>query len=150
MTALTTNNTRKRRTPSLTNTFADPHTFLNRALEEFTRPLGRSADSGSFDLIRHEDSYEFQVNVPGFGRDEITVELEDNTIKVSAERDEEQTEGDQVIGRRRSSFSYSWPMSDDMKAEDISASLDNGVLSIDVPRKEQYVEEDETKQIEIE
>lgn len=142
MTALTKNGTR-----TLPRTFADPNEFMKRALNEFARPLRNTG--ANYDLIRNEDSYEFHVNVPGFDRDDVTVEFDGNSLKVSASVEENSSE-DKIVSQRRRSFSYSWPIADDMEAEEAKAMLENGVLEIHVPRKEQYVGEDDTKTIEIE
>lgn len=142
MTALTKNGTR-----TLPRAFADPNEFMKRALNEFARPLRNTG--ANYDLIRNEDSYEFHVNVPGFDRDDVTVEFDGNSLKVSASVEENSSE-DKIVSQRRRSFSYSWPVADDMEAEEAKATLENGVLEIHVPRKEQYVGEDDTKTIEIE
>ena len=143
MTALTKNGTN-----TLPHTFADPNEFMKRALNEFTRPL-RLESKANYDLIRNEDSYEFHVNVPGFDRDDVSVEFDGKALTVSASS-EENSSDDKIVSQRRRSFSYSWPVADDMEAEEAKATLENGVLEIHVPRKEQYVGEDDTKTIEIE
>lgn len=143
MTALTKNGTH-----TLPRTFVNPNEFMKRALNEFARPLVRNTEA-NYDLIRSEDSYEFHVNVPGFDRDDVTVEFDGNSLKVSASV-EESSSDDKIVSQRRRSFSYSWPVADDMEAEEAKATLENGVLEIHVPRKEQYVGEDNTKKIEIE
>lgn len=145
MTALSNN------TPSTIKTFSDPSKFFDRALQEFARPLTQSGATprNGYDIIQHDDHYEFQVDVPGFDRNDISVELEDGTLTVSGSRGEEETSGDRVVSRRRKKFTYRWPIGEDMEVEGVSAALDSGVLTIDVPRKDQYVE-DGAKQIEIE
>lgn len=146
MTALSTNTDAR---SSLLDIAGDPHKFMERALEEFGRPLRGPQPRSGFDVVQNDDSYEFQVNAPGFGADDVEAEIRDGTLHVTGSRENEDGDGKRVVQRRRTSFEYRWPLGDDMDAENVSASLENGVLSVHVPRKDQYVEGG-AKQIEIE
>ena len=101
------------------------------------------------DVREHETGYEIAVDLPGFKKDEIKLELKDGYLTVSAakglEENEKDKKTDKYIRRERysGSMSRSYFVGEDMKQEDIKARFEDGVLNISLPKKElqQKVEE---------
>ena len=101
------------------------------------------------DVREHETGYEIAVDLPGFKKDEIKLELKDGYLTVSAAKGLEENEKDKKTGkyirreRYSGSMSRSYFVGEDMKQEDIKARFEDGVLSISLPKKElqQKVEE---------
>lgn len=101
------------------------------------------------DVREHETGYEIAVDLPGFKKDEIKLELKDGYLTVSAakglEENEKDKKTDKYIRRERysGSMSRSYFVGEDMKQEDIKAKFEDGVLNICLPKKElqQKVEE---------
>ena len=101
------------------------------------------------DVREHETGYEIAVDLPGFKKDEIKLELKDGYLTVSAAKGLEENEKDKKTGkyirreRYSGSMSRSYFVGEDMKQEDIKAKFEDGVLNISLPKKDlqQKVEE---------
>jgi HSP20 family molecular chaperone IbpA len=79
--------------------------------------------------------------MPGFKKDEISIELKDGYLSVSAKKEQTHSEGDDKKGnyiRRERMFaaSRSYYVGDKVVEQDIKAKYENGVLSIVVPKEE--------------
>ncbi|MEA5040287.1 MAG: Hsp20/alpha crystallin family protein [Clostridiaceae bacterium] len=124
---------RDRRNVSVYNPF--------RELEEMERLFFRDS-IGEFktDISEDEKSYTLEADLPGFKKEDIHVDINDDSLIISAERKSESEEKDQAgnyIRRERSfgSFSRSFDISG-VKPEEIKASFANGVLTLTMPKKE--------------
>ena len=89
-------------------------------------------------ITETETAYKVELSAPGLTRSDFKVELDDNVLTVSGEKEEEnKTDGEHY--RREfsyNSFSRSFQLPDNVKDEDINAKYDNGMLLITVPKKE--------------
>ncbi len=100
------------------------------------------------DLVETEDAYQLRLDVPGMSKDDLKINYKDNQLTVSGERTSDRTDEDEEYVRVERSFgqfyrAFSLPQTVD--AENISASYENGVLSIRVPKTEEV----KPRQIEI-
>ena len=104
--------------------------------------------------VRETDSaYELDVDLPGFKKDEIQVELEDGYLTVTANKSSEQDEKDQK-GRyiRQERYSGSCSRSfyvGDIRPDEVKCSYESGVLRIRIPKRDMQLPEGR-KQIAIE
>lgn len=92
------------------------------------------------DVKDNGDSYLIESELPGFDRKDISVDLTDDRLTVSAERAKENTEedsGKNYILRERTAGSYkrSFEISG-VDTENVSAKYENGVLILTLPKKE--------------
>ena len=93
------------------------------------------------DVKEHENQYEVDIDLPGFKKDEISLNLENGYLTVSAakglDKDEKDKKG-KVIRKERYSGSMqrSFFVGEDVTEEDISAKFEDGVLKLQVPKKE--------------
>lgn len=106
------------------------------------------------DVVDKGNSYEMKADLPGFRKEDINLDLKDGVLTISAKHDENKDEKDdkgRYIRRERynTAFSRSFSVSDDLKPEDISAKYEDGVLTIDLPKKEAIPAKEEAKKIEI-
>ena len=106
------------------------------------------------DIREHDSGYEVDVDLPGFKKDEINLELENGYLTVSAakglDKDEKDDKG-RYIRRERyaGAMQRSFYVGDTLTQEDIKAKYENGILSISVPKKDvQAVETKKTIAIE--
>ena len=80
------------------------------------------------DVKELDNGYEIMVDLPGFKKDEVNVELENGYLTISAskglDKDEEDKKGRFIRQERY------------VTEEDIHAKFENGVLRLDVPKKE--------------
>ena len=94
------------------------------------------------DLKEHEDGYELSVDLPGFKKDQIQLQLSNGYLTVSAAKGVEE-EGKDKKGRLvhqerfSGSMSRSYYVGENLEEEDIKAKFENGVLTLDFPKAEQ-------------
>ncbi len=101
------------------------------------------------DVYEESGNYVIEAELPGFERDEIKVDVEDDRLTISAQRNNEAKEDSDRYIRRERSYNRvcrSFVM-DGLDPDKVSASYNNGVLKLVVPKPEQT--ERVTRQIEI-
>ena len=94
------------------------------------------------DLKEHEDGYELSVDLPGFKKDQIQLQLNHGYLTVSAAKGVEEESKDKkgrVVHQERysGSMSRSYYVGENLEEEDIKARFENGVLTLDFPKAEQ-------------
>ncbi len=108
------------------------------------------------DVRETETGYELDIDLPGYAKEDIKLELEDGTMTISASKNtnnDEKDENGRYIRRERyaSSMSRSFYVGETIKPEDIHAKYENGVLKLSVPKEEPpKVEEKKPNYISIE
>ena len=93
------------------------------------------------DVRELEDHYEVDIDLPGFKKDEIKLELEKGNLTVSTARnvnEEEKNEEVKVISQDRyvGAMQRSFYVGEFITEEDIKAKFEDGVLKLNVPKKE--------------
>ena len=92
------------------------------------------------DVKETETGYELDVDLPGFRKDEIRLDLENGYLTISTEKSLENKEEKKgkVLRQERYSgtMSRSFYVGDSLTEEDIKAKYENGVLSLTIPKKE--------------
>lgn len=105
------------------------------------------------DIREKKDKYIIDVDLPGFEKENINLSLDNGYLKISAKVDRETNDDDEEKFVRRERFygecSRSFYVGDEIKEEDIKAEFKQGILNIEVPKKEENKKLPETKQIEI-
>ena len=101
----------------------------------------RAGHEMSTDVHEHEDHYEVDIDLPGFKKDEIRLELENGTLTVHAAKavdKEEKDKAGKVIRQERytGAMQRSFYVGDALTEEDIGAKFENGVLSLNIPKKD--------------
>lgn len=102
----------------------------------------RGAHVMKTDVRETENAYELDVDVPGFKKDEVNVQLEKGYLTISAGKrldKEEQDKKGSYIRRERyeGACSRSFYVGENVRKEDISAKLDDGILRLTFPKKGQ-------------
>ena len=103
------------------------------------------------DVKEKKDKYEIKVDMPGYDKQNINLNLNNGYLEISAKMDkEENEEKDKYVRRERfyGECSRNFYIGDQIKEEDIKAEFKNGVLKVDIPKKD-IKEEKEIKKIEI-
>ena len=93
------------------------------------------------DVRETEKTYELDIDLPGFKKDEIQIELKDGYLTVSAEKgldkDEEDKKGKYIRKERYAgTMQRSFYVGDAITHEDIKAKFENGILSLTIPKKD--------------
>ncbi len=106
------------------------------------------------DVKETDKAYELDIDLPGFDKDNVQIELNEGYLTVNANTNSETEDKDEdgtylrkerFVGSCRRSF-Y---VGDDISENDISAKFDNGILKINVPKKELPKPEDTKRLISI-
>lgn len=99
------------------------------------------------DIKERTNSYIFEVDLPGFNKDDIKVSIKNNYLTIEATKDQtEENKDEKFIRRERQFGSYrrSYYVGN-VEMENLNAKYENGILSIEVPKEKKI----ETKYLEI-
>ena len=93
------------------------------------------------DVHEQDDHYDVDIDLPGFKKDEIKIELEDGYLTVNASKGldkEEKNDKGKLIRQERYSGSMqrSFYVGENVTEEDIKAKFEDGVLKLTVPKKD--------------
>ena len=104
------------------------------------------------DVKEMKDKYEIKIDLPGYEKENINLSLNNGYLEISAKMNKEENKEEEKYVRRErfvGECSRSFYVGDDITEEDINAEFKNGILKIDVPKKENEENQKEIKQIEI-
>lgn len=108
------------------------------------------------DIKELENGYELEIDLPGFKKEEVQVELENGYLIISAAKGLDQDEQEKETGRyiRRERYAgacrRSFYVGEDVTQEDIKAEFKHGILKLFVPKKEAKPVVEQKKYIAIE
>lgn len=94
------------------------------------------------DVREAEDHFELDIDLPGFKKDEITAQLEDGYLTISAAKGLDKDEKDEKTGkyirreRYAGSMSRSFYVGENITQDEIHAKFENGILQLTIPKKE--------------
>jgi len=103
--------------------------------------LNSALSNVKLDLIEEKDRYLVNADMPGFSKDQIKLRIEDGMLTVSGEAKAEKEEHDESrkyhrIERSSGGISRSIRLPADIKEEQITATCENGVLQLVLPKEE--------------
>lgn len=133
--------------PSIFNDFLNNDWLVER----------RNTTAPAVNIIENDDEYKIEVAAPGMTREDFKVHInEDNELiismeKRSEEKDEEKRHKGTYLRREFSytQFQQSLLLPDNIEREKISARVENGVMTIDIPKKKVEELAAATRQIEV-
>lgn len=107
------------------------------------------------DIREKDGSYELDIDLLGFKKDEVKAKLENGFLTISAEkgldRDQKDNEGRFIRQERYAgAMSRSFYVGDSIKQEDITAKFEDGILRLSVPKQEMKKLENKDQYIAIE
>lgn len=90
------------------------------------------------DIVDKGDNYIVKAEIPGFNKDEISVEVIDDKLVISAQSDKSETDEGQNYLRKERYFGKVMRtfVLDNVKSDQIKASYKNGILELYLPKKE--------------
>lgn len=96
----------------------------------------------SVNIRETNDNFEVEMAAPGMDKNDFKIELSNNMLTIGSEKENRQVENENGKYSRREfsyqSFQRSFHLSKDVvDAENISARYENGVLYVNIPKKEQ-------------
>ena len=94
------------------------------------------------DVRETDDSYEVDIDLPGFKKDEVSASLENGYLTISAAKGMDEEDKDKKSGkyirkeRYAGSCQRSFYVGDNLTQEDIKGEFKHGILTLNVPKKE--------------
>ena len=106
------------------------------------------------DIKEKKDRYLIDIDLPGYEKEGIKIEIQDGylTVHAKVDKEEDDKEKEKYVRKERytGECSRSFYVGDNVKEEDIKAKFRNGTLTLEVPKKEDKKELPEKKFIPIE
>ncbi len=130
-------------TNTLFDDFFDDSFFNDKDMKNMEKKLygHRAKNVMNTDVKETEDGYELEMDLPGFKKEEVTVEFENGyiTIRATKNLDKDEESKGKYIRRERYSGSCerSFYVGEALTQDDIKASFKHGILRLDIPKKEE-------------
>ena len=94
----------------------------------------------SVNIVENKDNYEVSLAAPGMKKDDFKIDIDSNTLTISAEKEEKKEEKEERYTRKEfnyTSFSRSFSLPDWVNKDKIDASYENGLLKLILPKTEE-------------
>ena len=105
------------------------------------------------DIKEKKDSYLIDIDLPGYEKEDIKINIEDGYLNIVAKTNSEKEDKEEGTFLRKERYygecSRSFYIGDQIKEEDIKASFKNGTLRLEVPKCEEKKALPEKKYIQI-
>lgn len=106
--------------------------------QDFFPSVSRDYQSLRTDITESNDAYFVEADLPGFSKDDIRIEIENNQLTIRAKREDEKEErdkDDRIIRKERhfGEFVRSFYV-ENIDQDRVDATLENGVLKITLPK----------------
>lgn len=93
------------------------------------------------DVREHDDHYEVEIDLPGFKKEDLNIELSEGYLTITANKGHEQEEKNKegkIVRQERYSgtMSRSFYVGEEVTGAEIGAKFEDGVLKLNVPKKE--------------
>ena len=93
------------------------------------------------DIKEHDGGYELDIDLPGFKKDEITIDLDNGYLTISAakglDKDEQDKKGKYIRKERYAgAVQRSFYVGDAVTEEDVRAKFEDGILRLSIPKKD--------------
>ncbi len=118
-----------------------PFLGLNRLFKEGLPIM--SPDLGAVDIYEKDGNVVAEINLPGMNAEDISIEVESDSIYISADSSEDTEDSSETDGRKyyareivKRNFSRTLPLPQSIKEKDAKADYQNGILKITAPKKE--------------
>lgn len=125
--------------PSLLSDFFGPSLFdrdlFDMASDLFPARLGINVPTAN--IVETPKEFKLELAAPGLTREDFKVEVENRTLTISAEKEEEKKEEAGEYSRKEysfNSFCRSFTLPENIKEGSIDAKYENGVLKVSIPK----------------
>ncbi|XP_020221183.1 17.3 kDa class I heat shock protein [Cajanus cajan] len=136
----------------------DPFSSLDvwDPFKDFSFPSSLSAENSAFvntrvDWKETPEAHVFKADIPGLKKEQVKVEIEDgNILQISGERNIEKEDNNDKwhrVERSTGKFFRKFRLPENAKVEQVKASMENGVLTVTVPKEE--VKKPDVKAVQI-
>nr|AHF26015.1 molecular chaperone (small heat shock protein) [uncultured bacterium Contigcl_1565] len=128
------------------NDLVFPEDEFERALYGRKNPFAgkKAANLMKTDVREHEDSYEIEIDLPGFDKEDINLNLKEGYLTVNASKsvDKEGKKHGKVIRKERyeGAMTRTFYVGEQVTQDEIKAAFKNGVLKMTLPKKDEKKE----------
>lgn len=136
------NLTLKKRMPSLMTDWFVPRSVLSPEffdMESTLLPFQSGLNLPSVNIKETPKEYKLELAAPGLERKDFKIEVDNHTLSISAEKEEEKKEEGHDYFRKEfsfNSFKRLFTLPEEVKEGNIDAKYENGILFIMIPKKE--------------
>src|SRR5919112_3232679 len=105
-----------------------------------------------YELVDREDSFELQLEIPGIEKENVDVKATKYSVEISgkhSEKDEEKGKRYVYSERLFRSFYRNVPLPEEIIPSKVSAKVENGILRVDLPKKNPTESESEATRVEV-
>lgn len=102
-------------------------------------PLNRAINLPAVNIAELDNEYALTMAVPGLKKEDIRIDVEDQLLTISSEKEENREEKEKRFTRKEynySAFRRSFSLPAEVSIEKIDATCADGVLKISIPKKE--------------
>ena len=114
--------------------------FKDPFMEEGRRHKDRElANQMRTDIVEKDGKYELKMDLPGYNKEDISIDLENGYLTISAKHSEERDDSNKKYIHKERFYgecSRSFYVGDDIDTDDIKASFNNGTLNLEFPKVE--------------
>ena len=138
MTTLTKRENREWQLPSLISNLMDSDRLFN--MDFPFSDIGKNMPA--VNIKENNKTFIIEMAVPGMKKEDFHVNIENNVLTVSAEKETTEEKTSENYARKEynfNSFSCSFTLPDYVKHENLEGKYDNGVLKITIPKKEEAI-----------
>ena len=117
--------------------FSEFDNLFDSFISDFPTLYDRSSSwTPKFEVLNTDNSYRIRADLPGMIKNDVNIEVVNNTLKISGERINDRDESDDYNYSELSygKFSRTFNLPEDVKENEIKASMKAGVLALEIPR----------------
>lgn len=103
-------------------------------------PTFESRSHGLSNISETDNEYVIEISAPGFKKDDVKIEIENDVLKISSDFEDEKEEKNDSYYKKefyKSSFSRSFTLPKTVKKDEISATMTDGILTVNVPKNKE-------------
>lgn len=109
-------------------------------------------NSGLSNIKENENEYVVELSAPGLKKEDVKIEIENDVLRISSDVEDTKEENNNGYYRKefyKSSFQRNFTLPENVKKEDISASMTDGILNVIIPKMKEEEKKPESIQITI-
>ncbi|MGV0977676.1 Hsp20/alpha crystallin family protein [Empedobacter falsenii] len=117
-----------------------PFGFENAMRPKFETFVNSQNQFPAVNIKENEDSFEILLAAPGLNKEDFSIEIDENILKISSEFKQNEEVKDEKFSRREfnfSSFKRAFTLPETINEDKIEASYINGILQLVLPKKEE-------------
>ena len=117
---------------------------MHRLFDTFSQPTvkrtRKQITRAAVNVAENEDGFRLELAAPGWNKNEFNIELDNDTLTISAEREKtEAKEGETFLRREFATreFKRTFTLPDTIDTAKLAAEYNNGILTLTLPKKEE-------------